>query len=198
MRGGCGVRTVPVTPDRWDALAALFGRAGASNGCWCMYWRLGPAYARRPRWENREALHAVVAAGPPPGLLAFEGDLAVGWCQLTPRSDLPWLDHARYLGRVDEAPVWSISCLFVRRGHRGHGVASALILAAVDAARAAGVGMLEAYPVDGLVPGASRNNFTGSAAAFRRAGFHAVVARTPARPIMRLDLRTQKAARGAD
>src|SRR6266700_1605958 len=32
----------PLTPDRWPAFEDLFGRVGASNGCWCMYWRLGP------------------------------------------------------------------------------------------------------------------------------------------------------------
>ena len=30
---------------------------------------------------------------------AFDGDRAVGWCQLTPRADLPWLQQARGLGR---------------------------------------------------------------------------------------------------
>ena len=183
------LRIEPLTPDHWDALANLFGKAGASSGCWCMYWRLGPAYYRRPHELNREDLHDVVTAGPPPGLLAFDGELAVGWCQLTPRDALPWLDRARYLGRVDEAPVWSISCFFVRRGYRRQGVASALIRAAVDAAREAHVDVVEAYPVDASVPGATRNNFTGSAAAFRRAGFVTVAVRTPSRPIMRYDWR---------
>ncbi len=192
------LRIEPLTPDHWDALANLFGKAGASSGCWCMYWRLGPAYYRRPHALNREDLRDLVSAGPPPGLLAFDGELAVGWCQLTPRDALPWLDHARYLGRVDEAPVWSISCFFVRRGYRRQGVASALILAAVDAARAAHADVLEAYPVDASVPGATRNNFTGSAAAFRRAGFATVTARTPSRPIMRYDLRAGPAVGDAD
>ena len=192
------MRIVPLSPDRWDALANLFGKAGASSGCWCMYWRLGNGYYRRPHEQNREDFRTVVAAGPPPGLLAYKGELAVGWCQLTPRDALPWLDRARYLGRVDEAAVWSISCFFVRRGYRGQGVASELILAAVDAARAAHVDLLEAYPIDASVPGASRNNFTGSAAAFRRAGFEVVLARTPSRPIMRYDLRAESATRGGD
>ena len=192
------MRIVPLTPDHWDALANLFGKAGASSGCWCMYWRLGPAYYRRPREENQAEFRSLVEAGPPPGLLALDGELAVGWCQLTPRNALPWLDRARYLGRVDEAPVWSISCLFVRRGYRRQGVASELILAAVAAARAAHVDLLEAYPVDASVPGASRNNFTGSAAAFRRAGFETVAARTPSRPIMRYDLNAEPATPGKD
>src|SRR5947209_19852231 len=38
----------PLTLGLWPALEDLFGRAGASNGCWCMYWRIGPRYRDRP------------------------------------------------------------------------------------------------------------------------------------------------------
>jgi hypothetical protein len=37
-------------------------------------------------------------------LLAFDGDVAVGWCQLTPREALPWLDRTWRLKRVDDVP----------------------------------------------------------------------------------------------
>jgi hypothetical protein len=40
----------------WDALEDLFGRAGASNGCWCMYWRIDPGYHQRPRSKSRDDL----------------------------------------------------------------------------------------------------------------------------------------------
>jgi hypothetical protein len=45
----------PVTPDLWPALELLFGDWGASNGCWCMYWRRGGAYRGR-REQNKESL----------------------------------------------------------------------------------------------------------------------------------------------
>jgi hypothetical protein len=84
----------PLTPDLWPALEDLFGENGAAGGCWCMYWRIGRAYRNRPHEENRAAFCEVVKGGPPPGLLAFDGNMAVGWCQLTPRDALPWLDRA--------------------------------------------------------------------------------------------------------
>lgn len=93
----------PLTPDRWPALEDLFGRSGASSGCWCMYWRIGPANQRRPRALNREALRERVGQGPPPGLLAFDGDRAVGWCQLTPRGELAWLERRREFVPLDDA-----------------------------------------------------------------------------------------------
>jgi hypothetical protein len=81
----------PLTPDLWPELEDLFGKNGACNGCWCMYWRIGSAYRKRPREHNKAAFREIVQCGPPPGLLAFDGDVAVGWCQLTPRDALPWL-----------------------------------------------------------------------------------------------------------
>src|SRR5882672_5612483 len=91
-----------LTPETWPALENLFGPSGGSNGCWCMYWRLGPKYRQRPATDNKRDLRALAESGREIGLLAFDGPLAVGWCQLGPRADLPWLAHARYLGPVDD------------------------------------------------------------------------------------------------
>jgi len=180
----------PLTPSLWPALADLFGEKGACQGCWCMYWRIGNAYRKKPRSENRAEFRKIVNQGPPPGLLAFHGHLPVGWCQLTPRDSLPWLDRTWRLKRVDDQPVWSISCFYVRKGYRKGGITSALIAAAVDRAKRAGAPAVEAYPLDANVtPSASG---TGYASTFARAGFQVVCQRTPARPIMRFDLRRKR------
>lgn len=173
----------PLTPDLWPALEDLFGEHGACNGCWCMYWRIGGGYRKRPREKNKAAFREVVKRGPPPGLLAFDGDLAVGWCQLTPRDALPWLDRAWRLERVDDVPVWSISCFYVRKGYRRRGVTAALIDAALKVAKRAKAPALEAYPLDAnKTPSASG---TGFASTFERAGFKTVARHVPPRPIMR-------------
>ena len=178
----------PLTPDLWPALENLFGKHGACNGCWCMYWRIGSKYHDRPREKNKAAFRRIVKRGPPPGLLAFAGDLAVGWCQLTPRSDLDWLNRARLLQPVDDVSVWSISCFYVRRGYRRQGIASALIASAVKAAKKANAPALEAYPIDTNAPKSSSNVFTGIASTFTRAGFKTVSRRSPTRPVMRYEL----------
>jgi GNAT superfamily N-acetyltransferase len=177
----------PLTPDLWPALEDLFNNNGACNRCWCMYWRIGAAYRKRPRDDNKSAFRQVVKRGPPPGLIAFDGDVAVGWCQLTPRDTLPWLDREWRLKRVDQVPVWSLSCFYVRIGYRKQGVTSALISAALRAAKRAGAAALEAYPLDAdKTPSSS---FTGYVTAFERAGFKTVGCHVPARPIMRHDLK---------
>ena len=176
----------PLTPDLWPALEDLFGAQGACNGCWCMYGRIGSTYHQRPRDLNKAEFRKIVQQGPPPGLLAFDGPLAVGWCQFTPRAVLPWLDRASRLRRADEMPVWSLSCFYVRRGYRRQGVTATLIAAALKSAKNAGAPALEAYPIDAdRSPSAS---FTGFASTFARAGFKTVVRHVPSRPIMRHDL----------
>jgi hypothetical protein len=65
---------------------------------------------------------------------------------------------------------------------------SALIKAAVKAAKRANAPALEAYPVDTVRPESTSNVFTGTASTFARAGFKSVARRIPSRPIMRHDL----------
>lgn len=173
----------PLTPDLWPAFADLFGKTGACNGCWCMYWRIGSGYTRQPREKNKAAFRRIVEKGPPPGLVAFEGDVAVGWCQVTPRDTLPWLDGARRTRRVDNVPVWSLSCFYVRSGYRRKGVSTALVHAALKAARRAKAPSLEAYPMD------APRSFTGLISTFEKAGFKTVGQHAVNRPIMRHDLK---------
>lgn len=61
----------PLTPDLWPALENLFGKNGACNGCWCMYWRIGNAYRKRSREMNKAAFRKIVRRGPPPGLAVW-------------------------------------------------------------------------------------------------------------------------------
>jgi GNAT superfamily N-acetyltransferase len=184
------VTITPLTPELWPALEDLFGRAGASNGCWCMYWRIGPRYHERPREENRRDLRRLTESGRPPGLLAFDGGRCAGWCELAPRADLAWLSHTRACQPVDDLPVWSIPCFYIRRTHRRRGIMGALIEAAIAAAAAAGAPALEAYPVDISVEGHTRNLFMGIASVFAEHGFQEVARRAPYRPVMRRHLRT--------
>ena len=182
----------PLTAELWPDLEDLFGEKGACNGCWCMYCRIGADYRKQPGWRNKAAFRQVVKNGPPPGLLAFHGDLAVGWCQLTPRDDLPALDRSWRLKRVDELPVWALSCFYVRIGYRRQGVMRALIAEALNVARRMRAPALEAYPFDADVsPSASS---TGYASTFTRAGFKVVARRDPPRPIMRHDLKRTRNA----
>jgi hypothetical protein len=66
-------------------------------------------------------------------------------------------------------------------------VSTALIAAALQAAKAAHAPALEAYPLDAdKTPSASG---TGYATTFARAGFQTIATHTPPRPIMRHNLK---------
>jgi GNAT superfamily N-acetyltransferase len=170
------VEVRPVGPDHWDDLAALFGPSGAYSGCWCMWWRVsGATFARNGNAGNRAALAGLVAAGASVGLLGYADGEPVGWAALAPRSAYHRVLRSPALKPADpaEAGVWSVPCFFVRRDRRGHGVAGALLAAAVRHAAAAGAAALEGYPTDlsaGRRPPAAEL-YTGTVPLFERAGF---------------------------
>jgi GNAT superfamily N-acetyltransferase len=180
----------PLTMSRWKHLEALFGERGACGGCWCMFWRLPRAEFQRQKGKgNRQAFKTLVRKGDPPGLIAYDGRVPVGWCAVAPRASYPALARSRILQPVDGEPVWSVSCLFVARPYRRRGVSVRLLEAAADYARRRGGRIVEGYPVE--PPGAAPDAFvwTGLASAFRQAGFREVARRSPTRPIMRRESR---------
>jgi GNAT superfamily N-acetyltransferase len=175
------------TADRWSDIEELFGPRGACGGCWCMLWRLPRAVYDHGKGEgNREALKSLVLAGDEPGLLAYSDGKAVGWCALAPRDDYPALERSRVLKPVDEQAVWSISCLFIRRGYRRKGVSVRLLSASVEHAAERGARIVEGYPVEPRqVTMPDTFAWTGIASSFLAAGFCEVARRSETRPIMR-------------
>ena len=172
------VEVVPLTPDRWNDVAALFGEGGDPRTCWCMFWRV-----RSKDWsfanavEAREGLHRLVAAGrdPAPGLIAYEGGRAVGWVSVGPRDEYDRLVHSKVRPPIDERPVWSIVCFVVSRTARRRGLTTHLLDAAVAYARDHGAPALEAYPVrpaTDRIPAAV--GYTGLLSTFEAAGFEVV------------------------
>lgn len=185
----------PLTPDRWDDLVDLFGpERGACAGCWCMWPRIrGVDFKALRRDERREAFRKIVRAGPPPGLLAYEGDSAIGWVAISPRRAVHRFNIARNSAPVDAAAdaldrAWAITCFFVRTSHRGQRLTSKLAEAAVAYARkgkAQSVEVCAIEPTEHLIWGEA---FVGVASALRPLGFTEVARRSPKRPLLRLDL----------
>ena len=180
----------PLTPDRWPAFETLFSRGGPQNMCWCVWWRTPPkTMEHRTRADNKAAMAQIVADGAEPGLLAYDGDAAVGWIAIAPRSDVEarFTPRARVYRKIDDVPVWAVTCFFIRRDHRGQGVGTALLNAAVDYAFAHGAPMIEAYPMipQENTPLSEYSAFTGTLPLFLKVGFVEVARPTPARAIVR-------------
>jgi GNAT superfamily N-acetyltransferase len=158
-----------------------------------MWWRLARSdFNARKGARNKRAFQALVESGEVPGVLAYRGREPVGWCAVAPRESYPALGRSKILAPVDETPVWSVTCFFVKRGFRKHGVSRALLEAAVRLARSRGARAVEGYPVEPVEERApDAFVWTGLAAAFRKAGFREVERRSPTRPIMRRRLRAR-------
>ncbi|HEX5824780.1 MAG TPA: GNAT family N-acetyltransferase [Candidatus Limnocylindrales bacterium] len=169
---------LPLTPDRWDDVAALFGEGGDPKSCSCMFWRV-----RSKDWnfgnrdEAREGFHRLVDEDrdPAPGLLAYRDGRAVGWVSVAPRDDYERLTASRVRPKIDDVAVWSVVCFVVSKSERGQGLTSRLLDAATAYAVDHGAPGLEAYPVDpgdGRVPAAL--GYTGLLSTFEAAGFEVV------------------------
>ena len=181
----------PLTPERLPDLAALFGQGGDPKWCWCTYFRVrGRDWTNSTAEENRAVLTRAAederADGRAPGLVAYDGEAAVGWVSVGPRERLRAPDllqgpraGRRRAGLVDRvlrrrAPV-------ARPGRRERAPRCRGGLCP----RPRRDDLLEAYPVD--VPTGDRipsaNVYHGTLAMFERAGFEVVAERlAPARP----------------
>jgi GNAT superfamily N-acetyltransferase len=184
------VAVYPVTPDRWQDLAALFATAADPSQCWCLYWRCSSSeYHRTTRDARRQRLKDCVDTGRVPGLLAYLDGQAIGWCSLSPREAFPRLQRSPTLRPVDDVAVWSVVCFFVHRKYRRQGIATALLTEAVAWARRHGVVALEGYPIvptHATLPSSAA--FPGTVVLFERVGFTEVARRSPARAILRYEL----------
>ena len=177
----------PLTPDLMDAMGMVL-RGSWGSTCWCMYPRwTDPQMREQARGgergpRRREAMTELAGRNVAPGLMAFEGDQPVGWIAVAPRDELTRVARSRATPPVDDEPVWVIPCITVRRAHRGRGIASALIRAAVEFAGEHGATAVEAYPRAGGERTGDDNAFFGTEQMFSRAGFQVVRAPLEGRP----------------
>lgn len=180
----------PLTPETWVDFEVLFGERGACGGCWCMTWRQSRAEFNENKGAgNKAAFRSLVESGREPGILLYDGSEAVGWCSIAPRQEFVALERSRVWAPVDQQPVWSVTCFFVRKDHRKQGLSVALLNAAVEFAKRKGARIIEGYPQqlkNGPLPAAFV--WTGLYETFKRCGFKVAARRSDAKPIMRLKI----------
>ncbi len=177
--------TRPLTPDTLPDFERLFETRPAPEAltCWCLYHHgIGPDIPEEPSGSDevpdsakRLERRALVERDRAHGILVYAGDEPVGWCQFGRAEELPRFDrNPKYreatAGREDR-PAWRITCFTVDPRFRGHGVARTALEAALDAIRARGGGLVEAYPV---VRWDAPAQYLGTRSMFERAGFAAV------------------------
>ncbi|MDG7012693.1 MAG: GNAT family N-acetyltransferase [Nitrososphaerota archaeon] len=146
-----------LTRSTWPDFERLFEKPGEWGVCWCVYY----SRARSPKDEgvslerraarNRREKKASVSRGTAHGILVYDGEEPVGWCQYGPREEIPRVDAMRRYKALNREPaggkLWRISCFSVERRYRKKGVASRALEAALDSIKRQGGGLVEAYPV---------------------------------------------------
>jgi GNAT superfamily N-acetyltransferase len=149
------IRVVPLEASVFPQWAGLFERA--ASPCHCRYWHYTGTKndwlarcAMTPE-VNRAEHEAALAAGDPgaSGLVALDGDAAVGWMKVTPRASVPKLRKLPVYRALDLGPdegTFSIGCFLVDPAHRRRGVARALVHEVDAFVRARGGRAVEAYP----------------------------------------------------
>lgn len=152
-----------------------------------MFWKLPNKEFREMAHEgNKAGQQAIVKSGVVPGLLAYSGNEAVGWIAVEPREKYLRLAHSRVLKPIDELPVWSVTCFFIRRDFRNKGLTIALLKAAIEHVKKRGGKIVEGYPIepkDDKIPAVFA--YMGLASAYRKAGFKEVRRNSETRPIFR-------------
>jgi GNAT superfamily N-acetyltransferase len=197
------IRVVPANEAPWDDIATVFGTRGSSAVCFCQRYKLAPgeAFKTYPPEERALRLRQQTNAGNlraarTSGLIAYDDDEPVGWCAVEPRPAYfgllrvyrtPW--DGRDEDKADES-VWSATCVLVRPGYRGRGIAYELARAAVDHARRSGASALEAYPMrTGTGEVTWDEIHVGPESVFAAAGLQPVSHPGKRRVVMRIDFR---------
>ena len=173
----------PLTAARVDDVKTIT-RGTWGSTCWDLFPRYSAAQQRElgitgsgPSAESkRRAALAKLARRRKnsAGLVAYEGREPIGWISLGPRYDFSRVDNSRATPPVDDVPAWVIPCITVRRGHRGQGVAVAMIRAAVEYAGKRGAPAVEAHPRAAGKRVHDDFAFFGTEAMFRKAGFRKI------------------------
>jgi GNAT superfamily N-acetyltransferase len=164
-----------------------------------MWWRVpqgGKLWDQTKGEPAKRAFSKLVKSGQARGILAFDGDEAVGWCAYGPRTDFPRTERSRAYVRDSLDGVWSVNCFFVARTHRQQGVATTLLEAATAAAWKGGARIVEGYPyrtLDGK-PRPGPFIWRGTMPMFLDQGYKVVKLVTPVSPLVEASRRAQRRA----
>lgn len=154
-----GYTTKELSKRTWPDFERLFSQGNGWDFCWCTAYQRGASGGRkasglklekvpRNRAEWNEVNHRVkrdlVEDGRAHGILVYEGEEPVGWCQFGPAAELPIADEPQDDG--SGKPFWKVTCFVTLKDHRSSGVAGAGLRAAVEAIRESGGGRIEGYP----------------------------------------------------
>jgi ribosomal protein S18 acetylase RimI-like enzyme len=164
-----------LSPDTWDAFAALVERhGGIFGGCWCIWFHPDSDERGQGADANRALKRRFVEEGRAHAALVFDGDRAVAWCEFGTPEELPNIHHRKdYEAAGEPPPDYRLTCIFIDKEYRRRGITALALQGALDLIAAAGGGVVEGYPQD-LSDGRRVGNsflYNSTRALYERAGF---------------------------
>ena len=178
----------PLSKKNWGKFVQLFGERGACGNCWCMYFRLKKDEFTEGKQDdgNKDRMKELVWAGEPTGILGLYDGQAIAWCAFAPRENYLKLEKSRVHKRIDDEPVWSITCFFIDKQFRRMGVSVAMLKGVIEYARKQKINIIEAYPTiptQDTLPDSFA--WIGLYTSFEKAGFTVVDRTSKNRPMVR-------------
>lgn len=161
-----------LTPARRDDFLRFFDHVAFADNprwqrCYCHWLHAEPAtWPQSTAEHNRAASSRMIERGEMTGHLAYRDGQVIGWCNAA-----PWNAYLALadLAEPDAADIGAIVCFVIAPGARRQGVARALLDAACDGLRDAGLELAMAKPVR-TAQGEAANHF-GHLEMFLAAGF---------------------------
>jgi len=170
----------------WQDFETLFAKHGTPSSCWCIVYQREQSREREMKEggltdkempdHNRRRKKELVSQGRSHGVLVYAEDQPVGWCAYGRWEEFPRVDRGRYYRKLvldQPRSLWRITCFVVDKGHRGQGIATVALRAALASIRNRGGGVVEAYPVVSK-KGGSQSLWFGTVGMFEREGFERV------------------------
>lgn len=139
--------------------------------------------------QNKKEMKKLVDQSQPTGVLAFDGKTAIAWAALSPRTALKKLERSRIHKPIDDKPVWSIPCFFVRKNYRMKGISTLFLKEIIRYAEKNNIDILEAYPTIPSQKLPDAFAWVGILKSFEKAGFKIVDRTSANRPMVRYYLK---------
>jgi GNAT superfamily N-acetyltransferase len=169
----------PVTPERSDDFFRFFEQVAYTDHlewgreCYCCFFHVADkaVWEARTGADNRAIAAQMIKDGELRGLLAYDGDMPVGWCHYDRKSALPGLAvfYPELAAAGDPQETGAVVCFTVAQGYRGQGIARQLLTAACCELTELGCVVAEAYPL--LRDSSVEENYHGTLGMYMSQGF---------------------------
>ena len=141
--------------------------------CFCSAWWVDTweEWLAQSGEENRQLREELLKRGEYDGYLIYDGDKAIGWCQVGAQDRFGKL--LTQFNLTLDPRTWAITCFQIDGDYQRQGVASLLLEAVMQQLSQKGVPRVVAFPkIDISLP--AHQQWTGPKAMYERAGFELV------------------------